>query len=246
MASLFSFSKKGGTFRSVKNVPVGAKGLTLKQHIEHTLGTGAVEDAVRLPPGEDMNEWLAVNTVVFYNAVNVLYQVLDETLCTSQRCPVMSAGPQYEYLWADGVKASIFFRLGAACCFVNVACTWQFQYLWADGVKVKTPVKLSAPDYINCLFDWVEDQLDNPAVFPQRYGGSFPPNFAATVRNILKRLFRVYGHIYHSHFRQIERLELEPHLNTCFRHFMLFTLEFNLIDERELAPLKELIDRMVR
>lgn len=62
MASLFSFSKKGGTFRSVKNVPVGAKGLTLKQHIEHTLGTGAVEDAVRLPPGEDMNEWLAVNT----------------------------------------------------------------------------------------------------------------------------------------------------------------------------------------
>ncbi len=54
--------RKGGTFRSVKNVPVGAKGLTLKQHIEHTLGTGAVEDAVRLPPGEDMNEWLAVNT----------------------------------------------------------------------------------------------------------------------------------------------------------------------------------------
>lgn len=24
--------------------------------------------------------------------------------------------------------------------------------------------------------------------------------------------------------RQIEKLELEPHLNTCFRHFMLFTL----------------------
>jgi intergrase/recombinase len=46
--------------------------------------------------------------------------------------------------------------------------------------------------------------------------------------------------------RQIEKLELEPHLNTCFRHFILFTLEFNLIDERELAPLRELIDRMVR
>jgi len=25
-------------------------------------------------------------------------------------------------------------------------------------LQVKTPVKLSAPDYINCLFDWVEDQ----------------------------------------------------------------------------------------
>lgn len=60
--ALFPSGRKGGTFRSVKNVPVGAKGLTLKQHIEHTLGTGAVEDAVRLPPGEDLNEWLAVNT----------------------------------------------------------------------------------------------------------------------------------------------------------------------------------------
>lgn len=42
------------------------------------------------------------------------------------------------------------------------------------------------------------------------------------------------------------RLELEPHLNTCFRHFVLFTREFQLIDDRELAPMKELIDKMVR
>ena len=46
-------------------------------------------------------------------------------------------------------------------------------------------------------------QLDDPATFPQRYGGAFPPSFSATVRNILKRLFRVYAHIYHSHFRQV-------------------------------------------
>jgi hypothetical protein len=70
------------------------QGLTLKQHIEHTLGTGSIEDAVRLPAGEDLNEWLAVNVVFFYNALNVLYSVLDEDLCTPQRCPVMSAGPQ--------------------------------------------------------------------------------------------------------------------------------------------------------
>lgn len=32
--------------------------------------------------------------VFFYNALNVLYSVLDEDLCTPRRCPVMSAGPQ--------------------------------------------------------------------------------------------------------------------------------------------------------
>ena len=35
----------------------------------------------------------------------------------------------------------------------------QYEYLWADGVRVKTPIKLSAPDYINALFDWVEAQV---------------------------------------------------------------------------------------
>ena len=45
------------------------QGLTLKRHIEATLGQGNIREAVRLPPGEDLNEWLAVNTVDFYNAV---------------------------------------------------------------------------------------------------------------------------------------------------------------------------------
>ena len=41
-------------------------------------------------------------------------------------------------------------------------------------------------------------------------------------------------------------LELEPHLNTCFRHFILFVQEFDLVDEKESAPMKELIDRIAR
>jgi MOB kinase activator 1 len=35
----------------------------------------------------------------------------------------------------------------------------QYEYLWADGVKVKKPVKLTAPQYIEALFDWIEDQV---------------------------------------------------------------------------------------
>jgi MOB kinase activator 1 len=220
--------------------------LTLKQHIEQTLGSGTIEQAVKLPRGEDTNEWVAVNTVFFYNALNVLYTVLDGSLCTDERCPVMSAGP-------------------------------QFEYLWADGARVKTPIKLSAPDYINSLFDWVEEQLDDPSLFPRGLGGGFPRDFLAVVKTILKRLFRVYAHLYHSHFRQITMLELEPHLNTCFRHFILFIQasvwrclfrcvelfllasqagsccapkipmqEFDLVDEKELAPMRELIERILR
>lgn len=40
----------------------------------------------------------------------------------------------------------------------NVCYVLQYEYLWADGVKVKKPTRLSAPEYINNLFDWIESQ----------------------------------------------------------------------------------------
>lgn len=52
-----------------------------------------MREAVELPPGEDLNEWLAVNAVDFYNAIAVLYGTLAE-LCTRASCPQMSAGPK--------------------------------------------------------------------------------------------------------------------------------------------------------
>lgn len=65
-----------------------------------------------------------------------------------------------------------------------------------------------------------------------------------SAKTILKRLFRVYAHIYHQHFTQVVELGEEAHLNTSFKHFIFFVQEFNLIDKRELAPLQELIDRL--
>ena len=54
-------------------------------------------------------------------------------------------------------------------------------------------------------------------------GAPFPSNFKDVVKTIFKRLFRVYAHIYHSHFQKIVSLKEEAHLNTCFKHFILFT-----------------------
>lgn len=38
------------------------QGATLQKHIDATSGSGNLREAVRLPPGEDINEWLAVNS----------------------------------------------------------------------------------------------------------------------------------------------------------------------------------------
>ena len=62
---------------------------------------------------------------------------------------------------------------------------------------------------------------------------------------VFQRLFRVYAHIYHVHFAEVIRLQEEAHLNTSFKHFIYFVQEFGLIEKKELAPLAELIDRLV-
>ena len=71
--------------------------------------------------------------------------------------------------------------------------------------------------------------MDDSRIFPQQYGIPFPPNFMDVVRTMFKRLFRVYAHIYHTHFRSICSLGEEAHLNTCFKHFMYFTQVCSLL-----------------
>lgn len=72
-------------------------------------------------------------------------------------------------------------------------------------------------------------QIDDPSVFPGQFGEPFPPNFMEVVRTIFKRLFRVYAHIYHSHFKQVCSLGEEAHLNTCFKHFIFFVRVSRLV-----------------
>ncbi|KAI0041564.1 Mob1/phocein [Auriscalpium vulgare] len=159
----------------------------------------------------------------------MLYGTVTE-FCTPQECPIMSAGPRYEYLWED-------------------------------GVKYKRPTKLPAPEYVDALMNWAQGLLEDESVFPNTIGAPLPPpqctlltawtgvpfprSFRETVRTIVRRLFRVYAHIYSNHFDQICALGIEAHLNTSYRHFFLFINEFDLIEKKELAPLDELNDAIL-
>lgn len=53
-------------------------------------------------------------------------------------------------------------------------------------------------------------------------GVPFKRNFMSVAKTILKRLFRVYAHIYHQHFDSVMQLQEEAHLNTSFKHFIFF------------------------
>lgn len=57
-------------------------------------------EAVKCPPGEDLNEWLAMNTIELYNTMVLCFGIVSEH-CTPETCPEMSAGPKATYFWAD-------------------------------------------------------------------------------------------------------------------------------------------------
>ncbi|RAK97230.1 Mob1/phocein family protein [Aspergillus ibericus CBS 121593] len=195
-----------------------AKGTTsyqLRQFAEATLGSGSLRKAVKLPEGEDLNEWLAVNVVDFYNQINLLYGAITE-FCSPQSCPEMKA-------------------------------TDEFEYLWQDSENFKRPTKMSAPEYIEHLMSWVQSSVDNEQIFPSRLGVPFPKVFPSLVRQIFKRMYRVYAHIYCHHYPVVVHLGLEPHLNTSFKHYVLFIDEHRLASGKDFwGPLGDLVDSMLR
>jgi len=188
----------------------GSKRFELHKHLQATLGSGDLSQAVKLPPGEEIDEWIAVNVLDFFNQINLLYGSITEH-CSKDTCPIMSAGPKYEYLWAD-------------------------------GVKVKKPMKVSASEYADLLMTWVQGIFEDEAVFPPDEETAFPENFISIMKQVFKRLFRIYAHTYYSHAQQIIDLGVEAHLNSSFKHFYLFVKEFELVETIEMAPLQDRID----
>lgn len=120
-------------------------------------------------------------------------------------------------------------------------CAGPYTFAWCDGDKVKMPTKMSAPRYFEHLLIWVERQLADESFLPVKPGQPFPTHYRRGLRVIYKRLFRIYAHTFHSHFKDLIADEADAHLNHSFKHFIYFVKEFSLVDDSELEPLKDLV-----
>jgi MOB kinase activator 1 len=183
--------------------------------VSASLVNGSFKKLVQCPEYMDLNEWLAANVFDFFNYINLFYGSISE-YCTWKECPSMTAG-HVEYPWIDSFKKS---------------------------------VKIPAPMYIDHVFTFIQNSTRDEFVFPTKAGNllelqvdsEFPKDFINTVKSIFKQLFRVIGHIYHSHYDKILHFSGEGHLNTLTAHFLAFSREFELIDKKELLPLQELLE----
>lgn len=200
----------GGTLKNIKHRT--KKQGTLSAHTKKTLGSGNLRAAVGLPDKEDLTEWLAANTVDFFNELSLLY-----SLCLEDAGKFSKPGQGFPPL---------------------------FEYRWADSSNSK-PIQVSSPEYVDYVMTWVQDQVDNEEIFPVSESDPFPEDFIeGYLKDMFKRMFRVFAIIYHCHFKAIEEQEAAAHLNTCFKHFVFFVMEFNLVPEKEFKALGTLVERL--
>jgi len=195
------------TFKPLKKHKAGTTRHRLAQMTIKTLGSGNLLEAVILPRGEEKTEWLALNTVDFFNEMALLYGVVADEAAAKHSKEGEGYPPSVEYRWLDAAH--------------------------------KRPIRCSAPDYVDYVMTWVEGQLQNESIFPSRESDPFPEDFQKHVKQIFKRLFRVFAIIYAHHLSAMKELEADKHLNTCFKHFVFFFQEFDLVDKKEIAALPE-------
>ncbi|XP_030428380.1 MOB kinase activator 3C isoform X3 [Gopherus evgoodei] len=128
---------KDKTFRPRKKFEPGTQRFELYKKAQASLKSGLdLKTVVQLPPGENINDWIAVHVVDFFNRINLIYGTMSE-FCTEKSCPIMSGGLKYEYRWQD-------------------------------DHKYKRPTKLSAPQYMCMLMEWIEMLINNEDIFPTR------------------------------------------------------------------------------
>lgn len=81
MCVTHSGNRSTRTFKPKKNIPEGSHQYELLKHAEATLGSGNLRMAVMLPDGEDLNEWVAVNSK--HQFYSVIFFWIDFFIITS-------------------------------------------------------------------------------------------------------------------------------------------------------------------
>eukprot|EP00404_Azadinium_spinosum_P035589 CAMPEP_0180658906 /NCGR_PEP_ID=MMETSP1037_2-20121125/57277_1 /TAXON_ID=632150 /ORGANISM="Azadinium spinosum, Strain 3D9" /LENGTH=226 /DNA_ID=CAMNT_0022685871 /DNA_START=6 /DNA_END=686 /DNA_ORIENTATION=- len=118
-------------------------------------------------------------------------------------------------------------------------CCGTLTYDWSDE-KNPEPKKLPAIEYMRNLVAYAQRLL---ADYVPEDDIPFHGNFVPVMQSLHKRFFRVYAHAYLHHFQVIKDNGAEAHLNCCFKRFLFFVKEFELVYDADMVCLRDLIKK---
>ncbi|KAF7456949.1 MOB kinase activator 3C-like [Cryptosporidium felis] len=153
--------------------------------------------------------------------------------------------------WIAQKVMDLFKEAQMAWGFVSNVCHCPLMrahfmvFKWQEDPK-KAAMPLPAAVYVKSLFVWIDSQISDTNLFPLKPGVPFSRDFQPVIKNLLRRLFRVYSHIYCHHWPHIESITATAHVNYCLRHFVYTVLVNDLLECNELKPLEELADFIIK
>lgn len=203
--SLAAFFSRDKTFRPKKKFESGTVRYNLHKQANASLHAGIdLKHVVRLPPEEDLNDWIAVHVVDFFNRINLIYGTISD-FCTEQGCPTMSGGPKYEYHWCDGVHFKKPTQL-AAPVYISHLMEWIESQINNEDIF---PVKVGVPfpkNYISIVKKMLTRLF---RVFVHVYIHHFDKLVAIGAE---AHVNTCYKHFYYfvTEFGLVEKKELEP------------------------------------
>lgn len=172
---------------------------------------GTADDAIpNCPEGEDLNEYIGAKTVEFYNDLAMLFESVIVDAREKYKRPGYGFPPEFIYYWTEDVEA---------------------------GTEVAA---LTAPDYMEKALVWIDKVLDDRTIFPIDQSVDFPGDFISNhICKIFTFMFRVFAILYHGHYELLVQNKVANLLNTALKHFIFFSIRFNLLVEpEELEALK--------
>lgn len=177
--------------------------MSLYNYAESLVEAGRVARVTSPPAETALNDWLAVNVLVYYNAANNFYGWLNNERCTCQK---MTIGHKYEFLWAD-------------------------------GKTIRNPINIPANDYVDYLMTWIEANLADTKLFPDYDGAKYSKTYMDTVKAIMRRLFRVFGHMQVDHAQDLQACGVLEKHERVFQCFVQLVREYKLMDKKQLKPI---------
>ncbi|MCJ1226026.1 hypothetical protein MMC12_002675 [Toensbergia leucococca] len=219
------------------------------------------------PKNVDLGEWLAHQAVEQYRLVEALLQCIQEVdvntgtaICNPKTCPFMSAGRSHTYTWLNNEKAPIRVPANQYISLVQrwivgkihdpkafptespngLGTAYASGSLSTSGASTPIamgPTTLSTPLSTLAGRDWVGKSA------------GFPESFFGDCKTIFRQIFRLYAHLYHSHWENPfwhmtngTNSNGWTDLNSCFVHYISVAKLFGLLSEKDTEPLQPLID----
>jgi len=192
--------------------------------------------SVSLPKDEYLSGWVAVHLVDFWRDVASVWDVIAKDMSAQLYLRRFRPGEGYP-------PGAMYFLEGGGAGEHD-----------GSGSATRSPL-LPAPVYAQETIAWIGERvagqdMNHLALDRNEEADIFRayehqnPKFAVLSGKIIRRTFRVYGIIYCSMYRIVERLEIAPYLNEVFERFIFFCFEFDLLSTKEVEPLAKLVYQM--